>query len=365
MLVMIAGAMAGVACSVVFPYDGYGPGTEAPDAADGAPPFDAADAFTPGCPLTRYPARPAADDPGGQETDLNLAISTLVLGVGTAATPGLDLDGLCTCPDDPPCISSQRVCDREGGVDNAFDDLLGKFGSFGAPVKQEKVQAALDSGETTFLVVIRRYNGLANDTSVELGLIASLGTTRDDGGSSTPPLRDGTDEWTVDPSSVSNVKPPFVPNSIATEAYVTNGVVVARGNFIVALGSGTPVTITLDEGVITGRLEHDGIWRMKDARLAGRFPTSKLLTSLATIIDPTNKNGFLCGDSGVYQTYKPQVCSAADISATGASDLSGKKCDALSIGAGFEAVEARIGALAPARIQDAGCGPDWKDDCAR
>jgi len=365
MLVMFAGATAGVACSLVFPYDGYGPGTPEADAADAAPAVDAADAFVPGCALTRFPPPPAADDPGGEDVAIDLAVSNLVLGVGTAQTPGLDLDGLCSCPDEPPCVSPQKTCDREGGVDNAFDDLLAKFGSFSAPIKQDRLRSSIDDGDTTFLLVIRRYNGMPNDTNVELGVIASLGTRTDDAtGKPTLPKRDGTDEWTVDPGSVSNRSAPFVPKTVATQGYVSGGILVARGDFVISLGSGAPLSVSLDDGVIIGRIVRDGIWRMTEGRLAGRWSTSKLLTSLAVLPDPIDKSSYVCGDSGTYQAYKPQLCAAADISARAATDLTGQKCRALSIGAGFEAVQARIGALAPPRTQDAGCGPDWKDDCA-
>lgn len=362
---MIAGASAGVACSLVFPYDGYGPGTAEADAGD-AGRLDAADAFTPGCPLVHAPARPSADDPGGTDTSITLALNALVFGVGTIQTPGLDLDGLCTCPDVPACVAPQTTCDREGGVDNAFDEVLARFGSFGAPVKQAKVQDSLNDGDTSVLLVIHRYNGLPNDTSVELGMMASLGTPpATDGGKPVPPRHDGTDVWTVDPASVANDSEPFLPKAIATEAYVAGGVLVAHGTFTITLGNASPLAITLLEGIITARLSHDGIWRMSGGRLAGRWPMSKLLTSLAAIPDPASGSGFLCGDSGTYQTYKPQLCSAVDILAASANDRTDKKCDSVSVGMGFEAVESKSGALAPARNLSAGCGRDWQDDCPR
>ena len=366
MLVVMAGATAGVACSLVFPFDGYGPGSPLVDAgpADAAA-IDAADAFSPGCPLARPPAPPATDDPGGTDTNITLAISALLLGAGTATTPGLDVDGLCTCPDPPPCVSPQRVCDRDGGVDNAFDDLVGRFGAFGAPIDQQKVQASLDKGATSVVAVIYRYNGLPNDTSVELGLIASLGMNTDDAGDPIRPRHDGTDEWTVDPASITNKSEPFIPKTIATAAYVSGGVLVARGPLIISLGSATAVPIALEDGVFTGRLVHDGIWRITDGRITGRWSTGKLLTSFAVIADPLDKTAFLCGDSGAYLAYKPQLCAAADISANAADDLTGKKCDAMSFGMGFDAVEAKLGALAPPRTQKSGCGPDWQDDCPK
>lgn len=367
MLVVMAGATAAAACSLVFPFDGYGPGSPLADAGSAdVVAVDAADVFVPGCPLAHAPPPPAADDPGGADTDITLALGTLVLGLGTATTPGLDLDGLCSCPDVTPCEGPQRVCDREGGVDNSFDDLLAKFGAFGAPISQDKIQAALDNGATTVLMVVHRYNGTPNDTSVELGIMASLGTTPDGTGTPVPPRRDGTDEWTIDPDSVANNTPPFVPKSIATAAYVTGGVLVARGAFTIALGSGTPLTITLDEGFFVGRLSHDGtIWRVAEGRIGGRWPTSKMLTSFSVLQDPVDKTAFLCGDSGAYQAYKPQLCAAADIMTTAGNDLSDKKCDAVSIGMGFDAAEAKLGALAPPRVLPAGCGADWRDECAR
>ncbi len=361
--------MALAACSLVFPFDDYGPGNPGsnPDSGDTGPgpATDANDAFVPGCPLDHAPDPPSADDPGGADTDITLAVSTLVIGVGTATTPGLDLDGLCSCPDVPPCTSKEKHCDREGGIDNGFDELAARFSAFGAPVRQDRVQSSLDSGSTTILVALHRYNGLANDTNVDVGLFASLGTTpMDDAGTPTPPKKDGNDVWTIDPGSVANSNPPYVPKAIATSAWVKNGVLVARVDLTLQLAGNDALPIELHEATVTGRLSKaGGLWRLDDGRLAGRWRSSSFLSALAGVHDPADKTKFLCGDSGTYAVYKPQVCAALDIRGSGSEDGTSKTCDALSVGAGFAAIQAKLGPLGPVTTRPTGCGGSWKDDC--
>jgi hypothetical protein len=356
------------ACSLVFPFDGYGPGNPGPDANEqpDATPEAAPDVFRPGCPLLHAPDRPQADDPGGKDNDIVVALSSFVIGLGSIPTPSLDQDGLCTCPDDPPCKSKEKFCDRDGGVDNGFDDLALRIGAFGAPIQQDRVQQSLDNGSMTILIAIHRYNGLPNDTSVDVGVFTSVGTARDDAGNNAVPKKDGTDVWGVDPASVATSTPPFVPKSIATAAWVTGGVLVAHLDLTIELGDKEPLPVELHEVTLTARIVNDGtLWRLEDGILAGRWPASAFLTSLAGIHDPADPTRYLCGDSSTYAVYKPQACDALDITSSSSKDSKGLVCDAISLGAGFAAVQAQLGDLAAPRIHVAGCGDGYTDDCTK
>ena len=92
--------------------------------------------------------------------------------------------------------------------------------------------------------------------------------------------------------------------------------------------------------------------------IAGRWPTSRLLATLATIPDPSVDGGFLCGASTYYGIIRNGVCGAADISLDPANDNAQplQFCDAVSVGMLFTAGPARLGAVLSVPTAPAGCG---------
>ena len=118
------------------------------------------------------------------------------------------------------------------------------------------------------------------------------------------------------------------------------------------------ITIDFSEGVISGRLQRGpGGWTIDDAQVAGRLSTKSVLTQLESL-------GY-CAGSGVYESFKPQICQAADLAATGADDgKPGVACAALSGSVGFRAGPAKLGGTAVPLDAGVPCAPST-DDCAR
>ncbi len=368
--VVIVGMPLIAACSLLFQLDGPGAGP-----ADAAPPLDAGDAANdvadatppPGCPLVHWPARPAADDPGGADVDLTFALQTVELGFGDAGpAPGFDLDGLCTCPDAPACAGTGLMCDRDGGVDNGGGDLLTSLSGFGKVIDQARANEIIAIGHASLLFVLHKYNGTQNDPQVELALFISDGTPVNDAGFHPPARFDGTDVWTLNRSSVAGQQgPPFLPVYVDPVAYVARGVLVAHVDFPLTVSGAFNLTVKLQGGVLAARVTSDGgLGRLGEGVIAGRWATVDALAALAEFDDPFVDGGKLCKGSLTYAAIKPRICGAPDITADAAGDRTGAACDAFSMGVGFTAVQALAGPLGPVVDASSPCGPNYKDECS-
>jgi hypothetical protein len=365
--VVIGAGIAG--CSLLFPFDGYGPGTPPPDAQ-----VDSGDAgeldASPACGV-RVPDRPAEDDPSTEDLDLTLALESFdVTGVDAGQRPGLNLDGLCTCPDPGSCTSATLACDADGGVDNGVGAFLAELGSFGKLFDEAQGNTYLAQGQYFgALFFLQHYNGTPNDRTVQFASYGSDGTVViDDAGHNATPRLDGTDVWTVDGNSVvGGTGPPFLPLAVDPDAYVANGVLVSHANVPISLPIfGQNLSVTVEDGIIVAPLVREGsLWKFRGAVVGGRLSTQAYLTALAKVPDPFVKGGWLCGNSATYRSLKPQLCAATDISASRADDGLGKKCNAFSFGMRFNAITAQVGPLGKGLpLDDAGCGQGYTDDCA-
>ena len=97
--------------------------------------------------------------------------------------------------------------------------------------------------------------------------------------------------------------------------------------------SGDSAQTYLSDGLaedLTARLARNGIWRMTDGRIVGRWPTASMLAAFSVLADPVDKTAFLCGDSGSYLAFKPQLCGSADIMTTPANDSRGARISSQS-----------------------------------
>lgn len=314
----------GAACGLFFPLEGFGPGG-ANDAGDAREESAAEVPIRPeaGCPLLRWPSRPASDDPGADDVSVTLAIEGIEIGAGDGgAAPGLDLDGRCTCPDAPPCSTGDiPLCDGDGGVDNGTSELAGKFANFGSVLDQRRLNERIARGDTTLLFVLKGYNGRANDPSVQFAVLLSNGTPPAPDGGRPRPALDGGDVWTVERNTVLGDTTPLLPRFVDGNAYVADGVLVARVSFpLVVEANDTTITVGVDEGIVTGRLSREGPWRLRDGRFAGRWSTRKLLTAVGNLRDPFLPGRNLCQGGPAYATLKEQVCAAADIMSNAGSD---------------------------------------------
>jgi hypothetical protein len=362
-----------------------------PDASDDGPTeatTEPPDADT--CAHARWPSAPAADDPStGSPAPVVVALRTLDIGSrpdgGAPPVYGYDLDGVCTCPAADSCRtpsgSSQR-CDEDGGRDNAGGELLRTFSAFNV-FNQDDLTRRLQAGLYGLVILLRDYNGAANDARVTVAVYISNGVNAvADGGTVPPPRYDGTDRWTVDPGSIlggssldgadcATASNTCVPNYFDDKAYVADHVLVASLDFPLSLGGGANmgyIALDLTGSVVTARLVKRGAsFALEDGRLTGRWATSKLLAGLAVLPDPFLGGAYLCGDDPTYVSVKKTICGSTDITARAADDSKGAPCDALSVGFGFTAEPAILGrVLAPRGATPRGCsdgGAPVKDQC--
>jgi len=333
-----------------------------PDAGDDAP-SDAPEAGPPGCGKT-YP-----DPPGGADQPINntfvLAFRSIDLGEGAASPPGYDLDHQCTCINGvgPSCVSLQNHCDAPDGVDNASAQLISLVqlglgaGIFGSSYFSTKA----NEGNWSLLLQVSNYNGLADDPSVDVAMYPSPGMV------GMMPTWNGTDAWPISATCVMGGDPQK-PLFASKGAYVTSHVLVAAMPSVALTISGGVETITfhLTGGVVTGTLSGPpGHLQITDGVMAARWQAQDIFNALSSYRGPDSKP--ICTDIGfTYQTAKTAICNGLDILA----DASGAKslpCDSLSMGLGFRAEEALLGAVTAPPQPSAGCSPATdpaNDHCA-
>ncbi len=343
------------------------------------------------CAHARVPAPPAADD-GSGNVDLLLAASFIrVLPRGTIALPhpvepsGLDLDNTCTCPGPETCkaLTGMAHCDADGGADDSTGAVFLGFAALAPDFNDDHLNTTLRAGNSTVLFRVKSYNGGLNDKQVTFIVYTSRGLSRPDPGDAgsdgapPPPKYDGTDVWTIDPSSLlggvtvdggpscegnDNV---CVPLFADTQAYVKDGVLVSHVDFPITIGSGgNELVLTISAATLYAKLIPDGAtFRIDDGQIGGRFNAGGLLTALGVSADPIGKASALCNDQALYQNIKARVCGAADIMTHPLDDSTGKACDALSIAVSFSASAGHLGPVFTKPPNSDPCDAGWKDDC--
>jgi hypothetical protein len=365
-------------------------GNATSDAGEGGAPDAAnADGGLFGCMGKHAPPKPTTED-GTADLDLVLAghrLRFLPAGTATfdhpAAPTGLDLDSVCTCPGPESCmpLSNAMHCDGEGGTDDSVGDIFQTF-ALVAPDKfsDDAFNTDIAGGYGTIIFRVRSYNGGKNDKQVTLIVYASNGLDGIQDGGKPPyvPKADGTDVWTLDPSSLlggtsvdggttcegnDNICVPFYAD---TEAYVSDGVLVAHLDFPISVGSSDSILVVkLSDTIVTATLLEDaGTFHIDEGQVAGRWNTVAFLSAISTLKDPFNKNQDLCGDSGTYANIKDRACKGSDLMSDPAADNTGQPCDALSIAVSFSAMPAHLGPIFDSPSKPSTCGPGWKDDCS-
>ena len=227
------------------------------------------------------------------------------------------------------------------------------------------IENRIKSGEIDVLLRLGDYNGSENDDAVVVALFASNGTAgptpADDAGP--PPRFDGTDTWTVDPDSLLEVDAGAdggVAKFATSDAYVRSNSFVARSS-IAYLGLGD-LALRIAGATVTGDIDlaaHP--YRIHRGRISGRIGANELLSSLSHI----NLGSIsLCpggpGATGLYERARSTVCAARDIASDPSRDGKGEPCDAVSVGIGFTAVEAKLGPVRARQFDPLGCdaGPE-------
>ncbi len=349
------------------------------------------------CAHVRPPPKPLVDDaPNDKVPDIYLALHHVDLAPSAAnvVAPGFDLDQSCTCDTrrgsafdgGPSCVTGMKpFCDADGGIDNQIFSFARDYAAFIDVDQAANINGRIAAGHQTVILVIKDYNGRANDSAVSFGTFSSEGmlqgpscpgsTTDSDG--FTSPGWCGEDKWTASSSSVDGTNGLFVPKSVGT-GYVTNYEFVVELNnpatvpfagYRLALGSPVsaghlvPLDATLNPidtstNPAVGSIKY---WRVEKAVIAGRIPATDLLAAVGTIITSAADGGPakppLC-TTGTFAQVKSALCSQIDINQNKSLDfIPGAACDAISIGIGLTADSVRVDTVQPAPATSNVCYP--------
>ncbi len=283
-------------------------------------------------------------------------------------TIGFDLDLTCTGEGQgPSCVEpagSGPHVDGVDGIDNASGEVLYTLNK-----SSVGPQAVPSTSTATLIIRVQGYDGESDDDQVTASLYTGLGVEpRADGG--TTPMWDGADRWLLDPTVLqpaSDGGAGHEPKYSDPQAYVSGGVLVMH----LAQGSGpnalTRSSMAVEDFVLAARLVQDGDrWSLRDGVNGSRMKLTDALATMGRAPNPFQQSPqAVCANSVAYHFFKQAICSAADIASSGAE--AGAPCDALSLGAAFEAEQALLGDVGPAPAPPPACAPDISpetDSCA-
>lgn len=284
------------------------------------------DAFDP-CTTDNLPAAPAEELEGSfPDTDLLYVMTSIDFGLDAGLPFGVNLDKTCTCPGTSSCkrpLGTAAACDEPNGVDNA---AKGVFAALRTLDVERTVNETLRSGGSGALLRIQGYNGQANDRSVTVAMYGSIGVVGAVTGT-------GKDRWRVDTATVSDADID-APKNFATNAWVTDSVLVASIGADLTLGGGNgqpPLATKLSAGYVVARIGENGTLT---GVIAGRWELKEALTAVRALRLQGSTEP-MCADSGTFQFIRTSMCGAADIVSDLKADGKNNDCDALSVHVGF------------------------------
>jgi len=350
------------------------------------------------CVFARWPEPPAATNLGGN-TSFVTALRSFDFGeehqslegvpVPVRQTIGYDLDSRCTKNEalNDPTLADPNSCepvaswfaprygDLKGGRDNGLRYLIEFIAmaleGFGTPI----YNFAIESGEVSLLMQVENYNEQPDDDSVGFKLYTPAPFSMANPG---PPAFNGRDEWPVAEDSFdagNSNQPKFV----ASRAWVTGNTLVASFRSVdlrlrigIAESQIVDLVLRFVDPFFTAKIEKVGdAWWLKQGQIAARWRTSELLQQVkyfpnpfydATLVEPTNTLN-MCTKTPTYRLVREAICGSTDIVAGAGGP--GAFCDSISVGIGFEAVQARLGGTVKLEAPETDCDTfdPSKDSC--
>jgi hypothetical protein len=317
------------------------------------------------------PPPPDTDEEPDTLREFLIATRRLSVNGVDAGVVGLDLDDTCTCAGGPgarhdaapSCTSVAEQCDGDGGIDNAFGTIAFVDALRGNEFENDEVEC----GRRTMLLVLRNYNGLANDSSVTIAPVVSPGldTPHDAGevasqcNDSGPlplvysPHWDGTDNWSSDDSFVQfKSRDPYQ----FLKGYVRDWKLVARAARTQSVPFPVgPVVMETAQAVFVAEIDplDDTLKPLERApgtrasfvnlrgQITARIPVSSVFRAVHNL-ETRQFRGFLCPDNVVYPAFKSSICGALDLVAAADNDFKGAACDALSLAVAFAGEPAKM-----------------------
>lgn len=238
--------------------------------------------------------------------------------------------------------------DGKGGIDNAFGKLLmpiiGSLASDATALINENIA----DGSFTILMKIDTLGD--KPSYIDLPTALYVGTNL--GG---PAKFDGSDKWPLvpellnDPKDINSSKVKFASSYLTNNTWVSG----SKGDLDIKLSvAGFALNLGITNAVITMDIAGDRK-NASNGIIAGVLPVEPLIAELKKVAGGFSKE--LCTGS-TFESIAESIRQAADILEDGSQNPS-KECNAISIGLGFEATAAQLGAVGEA-------SPPSEDPCA-
>jgi hypothetical protein len=352
----------------------------------------------PTCTLATWPLQPRGKNLGGGP-ELVFALRAFDFGEtydpndGTGVVAerpvGYDLDNKCTLGTDVtetqyPGVREENSCtpagawvsplfgDLPGGRDNGLRNIItfveNFFPGFGTPT----YNASIKTGEVSLVMQLKNYNGQANDDDVNFA-IYTPGRFRDNAANAgAVPQFDGQDEWPI--ASLAYLNPTTKePKFASRAAWVNNNVLVASfPNFEFRLrigisqhGVADAILKFLDVFFTAKIANEQGIWVLKGGHIASKWKTQDLFSQIKYFPAPSGPGKNMCMNAFGYNVVHDYMCRSTDIYSGGLAPS--PTCDAVSVGIGFEAVQAKFGPTIEFSAQESDCPAAFdpiKDNCS-
>ncbi|MCC6217294.1 MAG: hypothetical protein IT376_20725 [Polyangiaceae bacterium] len=313
-----------------------------------------------GCEETLLGCPPEPPPPAFGETETVVAFSKLHLGLAHRSGEygpttawgeyGFDLDGLISASTDTNhCRLRENALpaavqrDAPGGIDNGFGANLVPLLLSVFPDPQGAVDRAIDEGRSTMLL---RFANLGDPTVDQSGVTTLVYRAADRGA---PPAWTGADVWPVAWESVQggDVGRPLAP---FPGGLLVGGALAARGSaveLVLDLG-GARLVLPLKHAVLALEVAGTGADAVVSAgNLGGVVETEQLVQAARAAFAAVLPEA--C-DEAEWSWIEEQLRGASDLRADGTNGDPTKDCDAVSVGLGFEARAARLGAVAPPAV---------------
>jgi len=287
-----------------------------------------------------------------------LAVRSLVFGEGNSGEwkkVGYNLDGLVSTGNStdvckPPADGSASDAhpDGDNGIDNSFGKNLLPLILTLYPTWPQDVNNGISNGNFTALTKLMCLPAEGD---------APVLTTKLFGGTAlgSMPKWDGTDMWPVEPGLLSDATDPESSTILFPESSVVANLFDAGkdGTFILSVPIRTPddstsIKLTLYKAKMQMTLSSDRK-TATEGMIGGVLNTEEFVAEV-------NKVGALlqlCGNP-LFTNLITKVRQSSDIMADGTQDPT-KECDGITMGLGFEMVEAQIGSVGPANPMGAAC----------
>jgi hypothetical protein len=321
------------------------------------------------------------------DVEFTVAVKTLRMKKTFDAGPlGLDLDRYCSCQGDTPsCIAPDKQdpalrCDLPDGRDNQLIALVRIIEvALLLDTEGDELSALYSEfatlGRWSILMRVSEYNGLPNDDKVRVewypsgGFKAPVDGGLDDAGlddaglddaapEGLPPFWQGKDPWPIVPSAFEDAGADAAPVAkfADNEAYVTNGKLVFSliSSEFTATNGFTRLSMTISEGSGMAQIEQGPYgYYLRDGIIGGRLELRNIFKMVADFRDHNGAPFCANVKNPLWGATLQAFCRSPDIQ-VGSAQVN-KKCDAISVGLGFEAEPAVVGPIEPGLTGQENC----------